>query len=183
MIGLGIRTDLAPSAIPPAPVLASAGDRSVLLARIGAVSIDLAICYLLLEVPGLYLLSVLLPGSIAEWGPLALGLSIAILIPLYLTYTFYFEWRYSRTPGKVNRGLVVVRSDGRPCTLRASALRNLCRYVDFLGVPPLVLGVLAAIVSPTGERIGDRVAGTLVVRTRAPEEDSSIPGFEADPGE
>ena len=181
VIGLGISTDFAPSTVPPAPVLRSAGDRSVLLARIGAVCIDLVICYVLLEVPVLYLLSVLFSDSFEGLGAIVIAASILALAPLYLTYCFYFEWRYGRTPGKVNRGLVVVMDDGRPCTLRASALRNLCRYVDFVGLPPLVVGLLSALLSPSGCRIGDRVADTVVVRTRPPDEDSPIPGFDPNP--
>lgn len=179
MIGFGVRTDLAPSQVPPAPALDSAGERSVLLARVGAVGIDLACCYFLVEIPLFYLASELFSNEFEAFGVAAVGLSVLALVPLYLTYSFYFEWRYSRTPGKVNRGLVVAMADGRPCTLRASALRNLLRYVDFLGVPPLVLGLVGALASPAGRRLGDWVAGTVVVRTRAPEDDArSLPGLE-----
>lgn len=167
MIDFGVR-DLNPSRIPPRPVLRSAGDRSVLLARIVALSIDLVLCYVLIEIPLLYLVLELVPGSLEALETAAVGLSLLGLIPVYLTYSFYFEWRRSRTPGKGQRGLMVAMTDGRPCTLRASAVRNLLRYVDFLGIPPIVLGLLSAIVSPTGRRIGDRAAGTLVVRTGAP---------------
>lgn len=158
--------DLLPTSQPPAPALDTAGDRDVLVDRLLAGVGDLLVCYLLLEVPVLYLLDVLTDGAVTG-SPFGFALSLAALAPLYVTYSFAFEWRYSRTPGKVWRELTTVTTDGIPCTLRASAVRNLLLYVDLLGVPPLlVVGVASALWSPTGQRFGDRVAGTVVVRTR-----------------
>jgi len=112
----------------------------------------------------LYVLDALTGGAVGE-SALFLPVTLAVLAPLVVTYSFAFEWRYARTPGKVWRGLVTVTDDGTPCTGSASAVRNLCRYLDYLGVPPLVLGVVAALTSAEGKRFGDRLAGTLVVRT------------------
>lgn len=157
-----------PTRIPPSAALGTAGTRSVLVDRAAAAGIDLAICYVLLELPVIYLISELFPGRFEALGTAGLALSLAFLVPVYITYSFFFEWRFSRTPGKVNRRLVVATADGAPCTLRASAIRNLLRYVDLLGVPPLVVGLVSAVVSPSGRRIGDVAAGTLVVRARSP---------------
>ncbi|ELY88825.1 RDD domain-containing protein [Natrialba taiwanensis DSM 12281] len=128
--------------------------------------IDLGLCYVLLVAPICYVILSVLPVLDAQ-GPVAVALSFGVLIPVNLTYTFVFEWRYSRTPGKVARSLMVTTAEGEPCTLRASAVRNLLRYVDGLGVPPLLyaVGVLASAVSPSGQRVGDRVADTVVVRS------------------
>jgi uncharacterized RDD family membrane protein YckC len=82
------------------------------------------------------------------------------------TYGFAFEWQYSRTPGKVWRRLITVSDDGTRCTLFASAVRNLARYLDYLGVPPLALGVAVAAFDDEGKRVGDRMAETVVVRSR-----------------
>src|SRR6056297_4147566 len=108
----------------------TAGDRDVLLARAGAAAIDLLVCYVLLEFPLIYAASVLFSGPYEALGGFVVPLSVLVLFPLYATYSFAFEWQYGRTPGKVNRGLLVVMADGRECTLRASAVRNLLRYVD-----------------------------------------------------
>ncbi|MFC7154383.1 RDD family protein [Halomarina halobia] len=156
---------LFPTARPPVPALDTAGDRDVLADRALAGIADLFACYLLVELPALYLLDALAGGTLVT-AAVAPALSVAALVPLYVTYSFGFEWRYSRTPGKVWRELTTVTGDGDPCTLRASAVRNLLRYVDLLGVPPLVVGVVSAVRSPTGRRLGDRLAGTVVVRTR-----------------
>ncbi|MFC6719288.1 RDD family protein [Natrialbaceae archaeon GCM10025810] len=151
----------------PAPVLETADDRDVLRARGAAAAIDLFVCYVLIELPLIYLASVAFGGAYEALGGYAVVLSLLALLPIFATYSFLCEWRYGRTPGKVNRGLLVVMADGSPCTYRASAVRNLFRYVDLLGVPPLVVGLVAALASD-GRRLGDRAAGTVVVRSTVP---------------
>lgn len=166
---------LLPTTKRPTPDLATAGDRAVLFDRAIAALIDLLVCYVLLELPVVYVLLELFGDEYPWLGAAAPLLSLAVLVPLYLTYSFAFEWQYGRTPGKVNRGLVVVMADGTPCTRRGSAVRNLLRYVDVLGVPPLVVGLVVAAASD-GRRVGDRAAGTVVVRTRAPPANENTAG-------
>jgi uncharacterized RDD family membrane protein YckC len=164
---------LLPTRYRPAPAMETASDTRVLLARGAAVLIDLLVCYVLLELPVFYAASVLFRGPFeARAGGLAV-VSVLVLVPLYLTYSFAFEWRFGRTPGKVNRGLLVVTADGRRPDVRAVAVRNLLRYVDLLGVPPLVIGAVVALATG-GRRVGDHLAGTVVVRTTAGEEASHL---------
>lgn len=165
--------DLLPSAQPPAPALQSVGERSVLVARLAAAVIDILVCYVLLELPAIYALSVVFPGEYEALGPAAVLLSVFFLLPLWSTYSFAFEWCFARTPGKVNRGLMVVTDGGRPCTLRASAVRNIARYVDAVGVPPLVVGTVLPLVTD-GRRVGDLLADTDVVRVEAPESEPIV---------
>jgi uncharacterized RDD family membrane protein YckC len=69
-----------------------------------------------------------------------------------------------RTPGKRALGLRVVRGDGGPVGLAESLVRNLLRAVEVpFGYAP---GVLAIALGPRRQRLGDLVAGTLVVRER-----------------
>jgi hypothetical protein len=69
-----------------------------------------------------------------------------------------------RTPGKRALGLRVVRVDGAPVGPVESLARNLLRVVEVpLGYAP---GVLAIALGPRRQRLGDLVAGTLVVRER-----------------
>ena len=162
-----------PTRYRPAPSMETAGEAGVLLARGAAVLLDLLICYLLLELPVFYAASVLFRGAFeARAGSLAV-VSLLLLAPLYLTYSFAFEWRFGRTPGKVNRGLLVVTADGGRPDVHAVAVRNLLRYVDLLGVPPLVLGAVVALATG-GRRVGDHLAGTVVVRATAGEEASHL---------
>lgn len=80
---------------------------------------------------------------------------------------YELAWR-GQTPGKRWVGLRVVTEDGRVPDAGAIVLRNAMRLVDFLPGGYLV-GTLAMIRSTRGQRLGDIVAGTLVVaEDRAP---------------
>jgi len=84
-----------------------------------------------------------------------------------------------QTPGKRALGLRVVRSDGAPVGLAESLVRNLLRAVEVpLGYAP---GVLAVALSPRRQRLGDLVAGTLVVRERRYDLSRYDPAAGADP--
>lgn len=68
-----------------------------------------------------------------------------------------------RTLGKMALGIAVVRDDGTPVTFLAATIRNVVRLVDLL--PGLyTVGLVAALVTKRTQRLGDLVAGTLVVR-------------------
>jgi uncharacterized RDD family membrane protein YckC len=153
---------LYPTATPPEPALDTAGDRRVLLDRVVAALFDVLVCLFVVEAPLVFVVDTLSAGLFGT-SPLFLPITLLALGPLVVTYSFVFEWRYARTPGKVWRGLVTVDDEGTPCSALAAGARNLLRYVDYLGVPPLVVGVLSALLSRRGKRLGDRVAGTVVV--------------------
>jgi uncharacterized RDD family membrane protein YckC len=78
-------------------------------------------------------------------------------------YFVVFEWLFGATPGKATK-LRVVKIDGSPCTLGAAAVRGFLRLVD-----GLFFGLVAAISmrEPRKQRLGDRLARTLVVRSDA----------------
>ena len=90
---------------------------------------------------------------------------------LLLVLVFLLEWGYfvacdmlmsGRSLGKKALGLRVVSMQGLPVGLGDSLLRNLLRGADFL---PLgyVLGVLCMLFDARFRRLGDLVAGTLVI--------------------
>lgn len=104
-------------------------------------------------------------------GATALSLGGRFGSALLLLFLFALEWLYpvvfelspmAATPGKRALGLRVVMDDGMPITLSASLLRNLLRVVDFL---PLLYaaGLLSMLLRQDFKRLGDIVAGTLVV--------------------
>jgi uncharacterized RDD family membrane protein YckC len=108
-------------------------------------------------------------GERPLWRGLALSLAVWVLLELTLTTLYFlcFELLWDgRTPGKRMTHLRVVREGGARVGWRDSLLRNLMRAVDSLPTGYL-LGLVAIIVSPRGQRLGDLVAGTLVVRERA----------------
>lgn len=88
---------------------------------------------------------------------------------------YHLLWEGSRggqTPGKRRLGLRVVRVGGEPIGWTESAVRNLLRPIDALplAVPPLVapylLGAAAVWFTSRQQRLGDLVAGTMVILER-----------------
>ena len=87
---------------------------------------------------------------------------------------FFFQWGYftlfeafgnGRTPGKRVMKIQVIHRSGRAISFVESLARNLLRFVDFL--PNFyVVGVVAMFLNRQNQRVGDMVAGTLVVRDR-----------------
>jgi uncharacterized RDD family membrane protein YckC len=85
---------------------------------------------------------------------------------------FATQWLYwtscevlmgGQTPGKRLIGIRVVRVDGSPVGVLESAVRNLVRVVDF--IPGLyALGCLSMLLTRQHRRLGDLLAGTLLVR-------------------
>lgn len=88
------------------------------------------------------------------------------LVGFAATFTYYAatEVIWGGTPGKMLIGLRVIDADtGAPIDWNKSIIRNLLRIVDVL--PSLYLvGFLFALSSPKTQRLGDRVARTVVVR-------------------
>lgn len=89
-------------------------------------------------------------------------LSIQILMAFVLNvgYFVFFEtlWQ-GQTPGKRYVKIRAIRDDGTPVRLQQATLRALLRPVDDL----LFLGVFFIIFSKREKRLGDWVAGTIVV--------------------
>src|SRR5215471_13005780 len=83
---------------------------------------------------------------------------------LYFGYYAFFEiiWN-GQTPGKRKAGLRVIKDSGRPLTPAESIGRNLLRIVDWL--PGFyAVGIVSALLTKENKRLGDLVAGSLVVR-------------------
>jgi uncharacterized RDD family membrane protein YckC len=122
-------------------------------------------------------------GHQVQFGALG-GLLIALFVlAQFIVETGYFIfWEMvtnGRSPGKMLAGLRVVRRDGLPINLKSSALRNVLRIADMLP-ENYVVGLVSMLLSGSGERLGDHVAGTIVIRldrpTAAPEIEPSQKG-------
>jgi uncharacterized RDD family membrane protein YckC len=83
-----------------------------------------------------------------------------------ITYFALLEGLFGDTIGKAVVGIRVTDLNGRPAGWRAVLIRNVLRLIDYLPGFYLV-GALVARFSPRRQRIGDHLAGTLVVPTRA----------------
>jgi len=88
------------------------------------------------------------------------GLGAGLFL-LQFGYFVFAEFAFDgRTIGKRNQHLRVVRDDGRGITFGAALLRNLARVVDNMPI----FWIIPAL-DKRRRRIGDWIAGTLVVRT------------------
>jgi len=99
-----------------------------------------------------------------------IALLILLLFLLMSGYFAFFEWIWSgQTPGKRWLKLRVIREDGRPITFFEAAVRNLLRDFDIMPAPFYSVGLISVFVSDKDQRVGDMVAGTVVVREREAE--------------
>jgi uncharacterized RDD family membrane protein YckC len=73
-----------------------------------------------------------------------------------------------RSLGKMLMGLRVVRDDGGPIRMRHSLVRALAMVFLDLWTTSGVVGGLSALVSARSKRMGDHLAGTIVVGERVP---------------
>ena len=96
------------------------------------------------------------PGRPAVWT----GMFV-----IWLLYFTICEWRGGQTIGKKLRGIEVRSLDGggQP-SLRQAFIRTVLRLVD--GLALYLVGAVAVWTSDQRQRLGDRVAGTVVVRSR-----------------
>lgn len=113
--------------------------------------------------------------SLLVAGDFLMGL---FLILLFLMEWFYFVlyevYREGQTPGKSTMGLRVLNDDGTAVDWSASMIRNLLRFVDFLPFS-YGFGLISMLVSPDFKRLGDLVAGTLVVYSETERLPAALP--------
>jgi uncharacterized RDD family membrane protein YckC len=89
--------------------------------------------------------------------------------PAILAFVFSFlylivlEATLGATLGKLLLGIRVVKEDGSPIGWGTSIVRNLLRIIDALPTA-YILGAILIWTSPRKQRLGDRVAHTVVVR-------------------
>ena len=105
----------------------------------------------------------------------AIGLTLYVL--LILGYPVGFETLANgRTPGKMALGLRVVRDDGGPVRFRHAFTRGLVGViVDRPGFSLAILSLVPMLVSARSKRLGDLVAGTMVLQERVPQRMSGPP--------
>ena len=89
----------------------------------------------------------------------------AIFLIVIFAYFILLEGLTGVTIGKLILGLKVLSVDSKKITLRQSVIRNLGRLLD--GLPMLnILGIVSIARSPIKQRIGDKIAKTIVASLR-----------------
>ncbi|MFN2564147.1 MAG: stage II sporulation protein M [Gemmatimonadaceae bacterium] len=136
--------------------------------RAYAALIDYLIC-----ITGFVVVGILV-GVVAEAAGRGVGtISDAWALAFFVFVQFVTLWGYyvlfegladGQTPGKRMLRLRVVRDGGYSVTFGASAVRNLVRFVDLQPLFTYAVGVVSIMSSKSGKRLGDVVAGTIVVR-------------------
>ncbi|GAA1555939.1 RDD family protein [Kribbella sancticallisti] len=100
----------------------------------------------------------------------ALGTALVILVVVLVLigYRVVMETlTRGRTLGKMALGLKVVRDDGSSIRFRHALVRSLMwLFVDFSPFFAASPGIVASLMNKQGKRIGDMVAGTVVIRER-----------------
>jgi len=129
----------------------------IALASLGARA-GAALDHLLAAVPALGITALL--AVLLEPLPVPLIGAGAVLVTT-LAYFIWFEARHGATPVKGWLGLRVAKQDGSDIGPRESVLRNLIRPIDFSTLYLTGIGLVLA--SNRDQRLGDRLAGTIVV--------------------
>lgn len=133
--------------------------------RLGASILDMIVVVIIFAMAGMATATHL--GGVTDSGFSLNGAPAALAIFITLVVGFLYYWLaeglFGSTLGKAICGLEVRRKTGERCGMRASLLRNLLRIVDGIGV--YLVGFFIVLLSKTRQRLGDYVAGTLVVQS------------------
>ena len=142
--------------------------------RFLAMTIDTLIQLAAYLIIGLVFFLILPAGfSLFTFLPQNLGPAIAIFLifAVYWGYFAIFESFWSgQTPGKRVAGIRVIKESGRPINAFEAIGRNFMRAVDMQPGILYGFGLLCMILNKQSRRLGDFVAGTVVVHEKPTEE-------------
>jgi uncharacterized RDD family membrane protein YckC len=136
----------------PRPRLGTETD--TLVARIVAFLIDLIL---------VVVVSGVLAGGFGLLGRAGAALGAVVSLVIGLGYFIYLEGTYGQTLGKRVMDIVVVTTDGGDVGYLDATIRHLLRIVDNFPFFYIV-GFVAIFLTERNQRVGDLVAGTVVVR-------------------
>jgi uncharacterized RDD family membrane protein YckC len=157
-----------PERVPLHFALASIGNRFLACAIDHTIQ---SLALLLILMAGLILSNVSVVQEIISSAPK--WVKAVMILLLFLTFSSYFaffEWLWSgQTPGKRWLKLRVIREDGRPITFWEASVRNVLRVLDMFPYPFYSIGLISVFATARDQRVGDMVAGTVVIREREAE--------------
>jgi uncharacterized RDD family membrane protein YckC len=146
--------------------LAGVGSRALALlldTLIQAVAAIAIIILLVIFSRGVAAVTVRVQAAVGLWFE---AIMVLIWFVIYYGYFAIFEsvWN-GQTPGKRIAHLRVIQESGRPVQVWQSVARNVMRFIDQL--PSFyAVGLVSALISKQNRRLGDFVAGTVVVHER-----------------
>jgi uncharacterized membrane protein SpoIIM required for sporulation/uncharacterized RDD family membrane protein YckC len=106
------------------------------------------------------------PGLSASSAWTAAFLTLAAFA-VFWGYYVLCEWLFDgQTFGKWRLGLRVVRDGGYSVGFAAAATRNVMRAIDMQPGFFYLFGIASVVMSKSGKRLGDMVAGTIVIQER-----------------
>ena len=123
------------------------------------------VVFTLLLIGGVFLIGSAFHGAFgSNW---TLALLILALFIVFFGYFAIFEavWN-GQTPGKRITHIRVIKDSGRPITPAESFGRNLMRIVDSSPAFLYAIGIVSVLLSKQNKRLGDFVAGTIVIHER-----------------
>ena len=137
-----------------------------------------AAIYDLIAVTLLLILVMLALGVAGLFGETTGGWLVAVFVligfgTVWGYYSLFEGLGGGRTPGKKRMGIRVVMETGHPITFQAAVVRNLIRIADLQPAASYFVGAAFVMLHPSHKRLGDLVAGTIVVRDR-PEETTAL---------
>jgi Predicted membrane protein/domain len=97
--------------------------------------------------------------------PFQSQLSGAVSLLIFLLYFIVLEGAYGQTVGKMAVKIKVVKEDGSKIDYADAVVRNVLRLIDLIPYfIPYLLGAILIWTSDMKQRLGDRVAHTVVVK-------------------
>jgi len=99
-----------------------------------------------------------------DWAGILLWILLAITMVFYSMIFEYFM--KGQTPGKRMMKIRVARLDGEPVTFGNFLLRWFFRIIDYFPITWPVVGIISIAATEKNQRVGDLVAGTIMVSTK-----------------
>lgn len=153
-------------------MIGEAVELDVRTARLPSRALALALDILIMLVLLLVVLLVMSAVGADVDPALAAAVSLITTVGVFVGYPLLWETlTRGRSPGKYAMGLRVVRTDGGPIVFRHALARALAGFIVDFGLLSLFTGLIGIVVSAStaqGQRVGDLLAGTVVVRERLP---------------
>jgi uncharacterized RDD family membrane protein YckC len=150
--------------------------------RLVATIVD-GVILLILELLVLSIVGYAIMGSFTFWSGvyggaavLVIALPSAGLLVVFL-YFVILEGLRGATVGKKLMKITVVGEDGSACGFRPVLIRNILRIIDWLPAVYFLGGILV-LRSDKGQRLGDRIAKTVVIKS-SQVQSSAVPAPQA----